>query len=228
MMCHVRGSSSSETASLRSRWTTIPCATANLLGTWRMKYENKAWLGNPSSPFGSLAAMDVQACVTGQRPNIVQAHSSNCRYYAGCALRSMWDFDKIPGVSPALARHCTGAGRKFTELDTHWMQADNEYWMKPAGARVWGFLQSLRERFEPGFAVAMPDGISGFQVGDTVRLSDPASASRGQLHMIESVEHGSGTLCLKRGTVLTGCFAPRWLRHVAADELMQEGMELSA
>jgi len=113
-----------------------------------MKYSGKAWLGNPSSPSDSLVATDVQSCLAGKRRHPIFAHSSNCRYYVGCALRLMRNFTQIPGVSPALANLCSEVGRNLKELDAHWMHEDNKYWFSPAGAAGWAHFSSVKEYFQ--------------------------------------------------------------------------------
>merc|ERR1719356_615836 len=199
-----------------------------------MKYNDKAWLGATSSPFRSLEAPDVRKCVEGKRPHMkfLEDKSSNCRYYAGCVLKLLSNFDQIPGISNGLVQLCKGPGPQLRELDPQWMQADNEYWMTPQGSRIFNWVQSLRDQYEPGFADRDPVGFDGFNVGDIVRLWQRGNPGDGLLHVVDGLGsdgwlHGrgpedAGKLCLTRGEKQMGCYLPAELRHVSADEWMLE------
>merc|ERR1719401_1694872 len=121
----------------------------------------------------------------------------------------MRDFSKIPGISPALAQHCTERSRKFTALDNRWMEADNRYWfgqvpaglggfMSGIGADFFAWVQDLRRQHEPGFDNSPLEGVAGFQVGDSVRLFDESSDQHGLLHIVARIDAKSETLCLER------------------------------
>merc|ERR1719401_2324118 len=113
-----------------------------------MKYDKYAFFGKTHLPIKSLVAPSMQQCIAGRNDGYFKSFGSNCRYYVGCVLRLLWEFDKIPGVSDDLKRICTKKSKDITVVQENkrWMQKDNQYWMTCTGVTIFDGAQCMLHR----------------------------------------------------------------------------------